>query len=165
MTGVSYSQRGAPGPITPGPVNKISGRPVAKRLQLLATAVEGTRRRQRTDIRKVMLVVGALAMGLGIVSVVLGWYGASHSTYLFQQIPYVISGGILGASLVAGGGFLFFAAWLVRMMDEGRRQSARLLDVLSSIDASLRDEHAGLARRGDQSATNDEAGLDSGVTR
>ena len=60
----------------------------------------------------------AWAPPLGLVIIVLGWHAASHSAYLFQEIPYLISGGLLGVALVAGGGFLFFRGrgWFLRMM-------------------------------------------------
>ena len=99
--------------------------PVNARLAGLGRALDGLRRRPSVDVKRALLVAGATGMGLGLVIIVLGWYGASHSAYLFQEIPYLISGGLLGVALVAGGGFLFFAAWLVRMMeDNGRLRGA-----------------------------------------
>jgi hypothetical protein len=111
--------------------------PVASRLAALARAVEGARRRPQIDVRKALLVAGACAMGLGMVAIILGWYGAAHSAYLFQEIPYLISGGLLGVALVAGGGFLFFAAWLVRMIEENRKYAARVEQTLDRVDRAL----------------------------
>jgi hypothetical protein len=76
-------------------------------------------------------------MGLGVVAIILGWYGAAHSAYLFQEVPYLISGGLLGVALVAGGGFLFFAAWLVRMIEENRKYAARMEQTLDRVDRAL----------------------------
>ncbi|HUC37617.1 MAG TPA: hypothetical protein VMR97_10900 [Acidimicrobiales bacterium] len=112
-------------------------RPISSRLAGLARAVEGTRRSARVDIRKLMLACGATCMGLGFVAIILGWYGAAHSAYLFQEVPYLISGGLLGVALVAGGGFLFFAAWLVRMMEENNRNAARVEQTLRLVDHVL----------------------------
>ncbi len=65
---------------TPGPSAGEKGRPPAtQRLSALARAVDRARRQRRPDIRKVMAVGGAVAMGLGMVAIVLGWYGAAHS--------------------------------------------------------------------------------------
>ncbi|HLI72455.1 MAG TPA: hypothetical protein VKU86_01155 [Acidimicrobiales bacterium] len=111
--------------------------PVASRLAALARAVEGARRRPQIDVRKAMLVGGATAIGLGFVAIILGWYGAAHSAYLFQEVPYLISGGLLGVALVAGGGFIFFAAWLVRMMEENRKYAARVEQTLERVDRAL----------------------------
>ncbi|HUY64495.1 MAG TPA: hypothetical protein VMV14_08265 [Acidimicrobiales bacterium] len=110
---------------------------VTGRLAALARAVESARGRRQLDVRQVMLVIGSTLMGLGFVAIVLGWYGASHSAYLFQEIPYLISGGLLGVALVAGGGFLFFAAWLVRLIEENRRYAMRLSQTLDRIDRVL----------------------------
>jgi hypothetical protein len=111
--------------------------PVASRLAALGRAVEGVRRRPQIDVRRALLVAGASAMGLGLVAIVLGWYGAAHSAYVFQEIPYLISGGLLGVALVAGGGLLFFAAWLVRLIEENRRYAARVEQTLDRVDRAL----------------------------
>ena len=47
------------------------------------------------------------------------------------------SGGLLGVALVAGGGFLFFAAWLVRLIEDNRRYSARVAQTLDRVDRAL----------------------------
>jgi len=110
---------------------------MANRLSGLAQAIEGTRRASSFNVRQIMLATGATCMGLGIVAIVLGWYGASHSAYLFQEIPYLISGGLLGVALVAGGGFLFFASWLVRMLEDDHRHTARVERTLERVDHVL----------------------------
>lgn len=134
MAGVTIASSGQPAeqpdPMEPGRA------PVAGRLVALARAVERSRRRQ-WDVRQIMLVVGATSMALGIVAIVLGWYGAAHSAYLFQEVPYMISGGLLGVALVAGGGFLFFAAWLVRIIEENRDYNARMARTLDRVDQML----------------------------
>lgn len=134
MAGVTIASSGKP-PEQPAAVEP--GRaPVTGRLVALARAVERSRRRQ-WDVRQIMLVIGATLMALGIVAIVLGWYGAAHSAYLFQEVPYMISGGLLGVALVAGGGFLFFAAWLVRIIEENRDANARLAQTLDRVDRML----------------------------
>ncbi len=124
---------------TPGATaeDRQERRSITTRLSGLARAIEGTRRTSSFDIRQIMLASGATCMGLGIVAIILGWYGAAHSTYLFQEIPYLISGGLLGVALVAGGGFLFFASWLVRMIDDNHRHTARLENTLDRVDHVL----------------------------
>jgi|SRR5579862_91112 len=123
--------------VTIASTQRANRRPVASRLAALARAVESNRGRRQFDVRQIMLVVGATFMGLGFVAIVLGWYGSAHSAYLFQEVPYLISGGLLGVALVAGGGFLFFAAFLVRMIEENRRAAARVAQTLDRVDRAL----------------------------
>ena len=85
-----------------------------------------SRLRGRTagDRSKLLYVVGGAAVSLGFALVLLGYSGASHTIYVFEQIPYLISGGILGGSLVVAGGFCYFAFWLTRMHAEMARTRA-----------------------------------------
>jgi hypothetical protein len=53
-----------------------------------------------------LLIVGGILAPVGVVVVIIGWYGAAHTAYEFEQLPYVISGGLLGLSLVLIGCFL-----------------------------------------------------------
>lgn len=106
--------------------------PVPGRLARLAAAVDGARRRRSDrDIRKVMQMLGMVAIIFGFVCILLGWYGASHSPYLYQEIPYLISGGLLGVALVIAGGVLVRCAWSLRQVEEARRNA---LAIVRSID-------------------------------
>ena len=151
MTGVSLTTRGGA---------HSQRAPVGTRLADLARAVERVRGRRAMDVRKTLLVAGSTGMGLGLVVIVLGWYGAAHSPYLFQEVPYLISGGLLGVALVAGGGFLFFSAWLVRMMEDNHRHAARLEQTLARVDRTL-DALAAEAARGAGLASRASNGYDA----
>jgi hypothetical protein len=63
----------------------------------------------------ILTLIGALIMPLGLVLVIMGWWGAAHTPYNFEQVPYLISGGLLGLALCLTGGFLFFGAWIARV--------------------------------------------------
>ena len=67
----------------------------------------------------------------GFVCILLGWYGAAHSAYQYQEIPYLISGGLLGVALVIAGGILLRTAWSMRQVEEDRRNA---LAVVRSVD-------------------------------
>jgi hypothetical protein len=89
---------------------------------------------------------GAVLMPLGALIIFLGWYGASHTTRLFLQIPYLISGGLFGLGLMFAGGFVYFARWITDLLLESRQQAAdaqanaaRTLASLERIEALLRD--------------------------
>src|SRR3954465_7613559 len=58
----------------------------------------------------ILTLIGALVMPLGLCLVIMGWWGAAHTPYDFEQVPYLISGGLLGLALCLIGGVLFFGA-------------------------------------------------------
>jgi hypothetical protein len=71
------------------------------------------------DLRNTwQIVAGAILLPLGIAVILLGWAGAAHGRVDQQQIPYIISGGVLGLALVVIGGFFFWAHWLYRIYDQ-----------------------------------------------
>lgn len=82
---------------------------------------------------QLLLILGGVLMPLGILAVFLGWYGTARTPFLFEQIPYVASGGFAGVALVLTGGFLYFGSWLARQVVETREQNARLLVALENL--------------------------------
>jgi hypothetical protein len=103
-------------------------------------------------LQVVLFWAGAILMPLGIVVIILGWYGASNTAYQYDQLSYLVSGGLLGLGLTFVGGFLYFGAWLARIADDGRESSKRLADTLLVLaDVTSR------------SATTDSAGQDVGA--
>ncbi|WP_408898737.1 hypothetical protein ACJ5H2_06420 [Nocardioides sp. R1-1] len=81
-------------------------------------------------LQVVLFWAGAILLPLGIVVIVLGWYGAANTPYQWDQMSYVVSGGMLGLGLTFVGGFLYFGAWLARIAADGRESSKRLADTL-----------------------------------
>jgi hypothetical protein len=64
-------------------------------------------------------IVGAALGVLGVVFIVIGYWGVAHETLVAKQIPYLVSGGIGGMVLVAVGAFLLGT-------DDVRRQLERV---------------------------------------
>lgn len=81
-------------------------------------------------LQVVLFVSGAVLLPLGLVVIVLGWYGAAHTPYQYDQISYLVSGGMLGLGLTFCGGFLYFGAWLARIAADNRDTAKRLSDTL-----------------------------------
>jgi hypothetical protein len=110
----------------------------------------------RVDERT-LLVLGGVLVPLGIIVVLLGWRGAAHQPYVFDQLPYVISGGLLGLAFVFLGGFLYFAYWLTQLVKEQRRQSASVLAALERLsdrlDSTARTASVDARPRGDVGAS------------
>ncbi len=88
--------------------------------------------RARVSERTLLYIGGALGI-LGLLVVLLGWWGASHTINLPEQIPYVISGGLFGLGLVFLGGFCYFAYWITRLVQEQQRQTDALVQAISSL--------------------------------
>ena len=99
-----------------------------------------SRLRSRTregGLDRALLVVGGVLLPLGVLLVILGWLGASHTVLLFEQIPYVVSGGLLGLALVIVGGFVYFTYWQTLLVRESRTSSREVIDGLARIEAIL----------------------------
>ncbi len=108
------------------------------RQQKLADRVAGLRGRVGLGDRW-LLVVGGLLLPLGIVLVLLGWKGAADTPLVFEQVPYLISGGVLGLALVFAGSFLYFAYWLTLLVRENREGRAQLVAVLTRVETLLQE--------------------------
>ena len=73
--------------------------------------------------------VGAwAAIAIGALALLLGWLGISNTPYVPEQLPYIISGGLLGVFLLGVGGMLWLSADL---RDEWRK--------LDDLEAAVRD--------------------------
>jgi hypothetical protein len=94
----------------------------------------------------------ALVAG-GLLALVVGWLAVRQTIFTFEQIPYVMSGGLLGVCLVAVGATLWLSADL---RDEWRK--------LDRLEEAVREGHAADADIREipvPSADEDEAGTTS----
>jgi hypothetical protein len=94
-------------------------------------------------------------MTMGLSAILLGWFGAARSTLVEEQVPYLISGGLLGVALSTIGALVFFSYWLTisvkeaRQHESARRQDhAELLEVLRTIARAEGEEAADGRARG-----------------
>src|SRR3954453_1841770 len=92
-------------------LSTVSGA-AAKRQSRLATRVRALRTRAGTgQLDRWLLIIGGILLPLGVLLILLGWLGASRTILPFEQIPYLVSGGLLGIAFVIIGGFVYFASW------------------------------------------------------
>ena len=97
------------------------------------------------DRERLMLIVGGVLVGAGIVAVLVGYYGASGTTNVYEQVPYALSGGALGLGLIVLGCALItrfslarlFRFWLARTLHEHQVQTDRTVEALGRIEALL----------------------------
>jgi hypothetical protein len=102
------------------------------RMGRFTEAMRAARRRQLPHDRKLALA-GAVLAPTGVVLVVLGWWGAAGSAREFEQIPFLISGGLLGLALVVTGSALFVGAWMTRLVSAARTSAAHAGDTAGDI--------------------------------
>jgi hypothetical protein len=110
----------------------------SSRFSRLTTAVAALRTRAlggRKD--QWLLIVGGVLMPLGVLLIILGWVGTSHTPLPFEQNAYLISGGILGLALVISGGFVYFAYWQSARIHESREQARELTAAIARLETLL----------------------------
>ena len=111
--------------------------PMARQERLAGRVARLRTRSGDRNLDRWLLLTGGALMPLGFLLVVLGWAGASHTPLLFEQIPYMISGGLLGVALVFAGGFVYFAYWLTLLVRESRGARDDLQASLARIENLL----------------------------
>ncbi|HUZ43468.1 MAG TPA: hypothetical protein VMU63_03625 [Acidimicrobiales bacterium] len=127
----------------------------ARRSDLLAAAAD---RFRRFDLRNTWQVAaGSVLVPLGIVIVLLAWYGSAHTPYIQGQIPYLVSGSFIGLGLMVVGGLLYWAHWLYRIYDQAdlhhMEQLQRDRQLFDLLEAVLARDPEGVVRARNTGAT------------
>lgn len=112
---------------------------MSDRIGRLEHNIQGVKsRRVRTlNIERWLMIGGGLLATLGLTFIVLGWGGASRTPNLFEQIPYLISGGLGGLALVVLGGLAYFAYWMTRNVQATHAQADAMRDAMARIEDLL----------------------------
>jgi len=92
-----------------------------KRLAEGADAIAGDERRSILRHPNFLLGVAGTLMTAGLALILLGWLGSAHSTVIEEQVPYMISGGLLGVALAIVGAVCFFSHWVTVLIREARQ--------------------------------------------
>jgi len=109
-----------------------------RHLSLMGAAARlRSRRRRSFPIETFLLVAGALLLPIGIIVIIVGWYGSAHTFHPYEQTDYLISGGLLGLGLVFVGGFLYFGYWMTRQIRTSTTANQQMLQALARIEAQL----------------------------
>lgn len=99
----------------------------------------------------ILLKAGVLMPIIGLVLMVVAWWTSSGTAVVAEQIPMLISGGIVGLGLLLIGLGLFvrysltrmFRFWLARLMVEQQAQTDRLVAALDNVETAIRESRVG----------------------
>ena len=103
------------------------------RLERLQGSVSKLRARGSTRPERWLMIGGGGGVVVGLLAIILGWVGASRTPYIFEQLPYLISGGLLGLAIAVVGGLFYFGYWITRQIQETRRQADETGEALRQI--------------------------------
>ncbi|MHB8669120.1 MAG: hypothetical protein ACYDAD_00920 [Acidimicrobiales bacterium] len=91
---------------------------------------------QPIDLRRTWQVAaGSILLTAGLILILLGWAGAARSPLVEEQIPYVVSGGLLGLALTVTGSFFFWGHWLYRRYERAEYHHREIVALLESLVA------------------------------
>jgi hypothetical protein len=82
-------------------------------------------------------VAAITSVVLGAVALVSGWLGVSGTAYEAEQVPYIVSGGLVGIFLLG----LAAALWLSADLRDEWRQLGALERRVGSVEARLQTSH------------------------
>src|SRR6478609_1235509 len=97
------------------------------------------------DAEGLLLKIGLVLPIIGVILILVAYWNASGSKYVADQVPMLISGGILGIGLaiIGVGLFIRFSLarllrfWLARTIVEQQTQTDRVVEALARIESKL----------------------------
>ena len=104
-------------------------------------------KRPARDEEQRLLLLGAALMPVGLVAVGLGYLGASGTNDFSSQVPFLLSGGVLGLGLTVVGATLFLRYslgrylrfWFLRLVYEEQAAADRQVEALERMAQQLAD--------------------------
>jgi hypothetical protein len=112
----------SPAAASPTAVGELTDRQAAREARLARVLSRSRGHVQLTISESWLFTLGGVFATIGIALVIIGWVGASRTVLVAGQIPYLISGGLLGLAFVFLGGFLYFGYWLAMLVRDGRER-------------------------------------------
>ena len=117
---------------TPSPDARLSLPKVGQRT---GNGIAPLRGNGAATLQLVLFIGGAVMLPLGLVVIILGWYGASNTPYQYDQLSYLVSGGLFGLGLTFCVGFLYFGSWLARIAADQKESATRRSETLLILAA------------------------------
>ena len=98
------------------------------------------------DAEAMLLKVGFVLPIIGLILIGVAWYNASGSAVVADQVPMLISGGILGIGLaiIGVGLWIRFSLarmmrfWMARLVLEQQASTDRIVDALAEVTEALK---------------------------
>lgn len=90
------------------------------------------------DGERLLFLLGAFLTAVGFALIMIGWFGAGDTGLVFEQIPYLISGGLGGLGLMVAGAALYASWWMTRLYRQAREQHEELLAEQRALVEELR---------------------------
>jgi hypothetical protein len=84
---------------------------------------------------RMALYVGTASILLGVVVLYLGYNGTATNTLIQAQIPYIVSGGLVGLALVVLGGIAIALHVLLQVQADFRVELAALRDAIGGAQS------------------------------
>jgi MFS transporter, Spinster family, sphingosine-1-phosphate transporter len=97
-------------------------------------------RRLATNLLPVLATVFAV---LGVVALVLGWRGASRTPEVFEQVPFLLSGGLLGVAFLALSGLFVLGHAIARTARRRQERNELRQAVVDELRRDLGDDAGG----------------------
>lgn len=99
------------------------------------------------ELTRWMLVPASILVIVGFNFMLFGWIGASGTFRQIEQIPYLISGGLVGLALVFLGGLLLASTFWVMVMKKMQAESdERTRQLVAALEARLAEPRNGRAQ-------------------
>jgi hypothetical protein len=102
----------------------------------------------KADTEALLLKIGLVLPLVGLVLVLVAWYQTSGTAFVAEQIPMLISGGLLGLGLaiIGLGLFIRFSIartmrfWSARLVVEQQAQTDRIVAALDRVEQAIADK-------------------------
>jgi hypothetical protein len=100
------------------------------------------------DAESWLVRLGVVLPAIGIVLILFAYQSVANETNVAFQMPYLISGGLLGVALILCGLALYlrfslarlFRFWMARQVLEQQAQTDRLVEALARVEDALRNK-------------------------
>ena len=106
----------------------------ARRARFRSAVADISARSSSDDLIRWMLIPGSILVFLGFVVMLLGWVGAARTAREIEQVPYLISGGLVRLAFVVLGGLLLVSTFWVAVL---RKLQAEATDEVQTLHARI----------------------------